>query len=316
MRTLAIITMSAFLATLACCGQRRDSNDAEPIRIACTIPPLEWIARGLAPADSVVSTLLPPGASEHGYEPPPSRLAEFVRADVVLMVGLGLEPVADRAIRAAPRGGRAVVVFAEAAGVSNAFAAAHAGHDHSAPDHSHAHDSSATDPHLWLDPPLMLAMVDAASDAFARQLRRRASTDEALESLAQRRDALRTEIMRVDASYRERLAPFKGGAIVAAHDSMSRLADRYGLRVVGVIHAHEGSEPTPGQIDAAAQALRTATHRAILIEPQSGNAVAERLASETGAPLSRFDPLGTGDWEATMLANLDALIDAFSNANR
>jgi zinc transport system substrate-binding protein len=317
MRTVMVIAIGVLLAALASCGRGSAPavSDAE-LRIATTVPPLEWIARGLAPDGTPVSTLLPPGASEHGYEPPPSRLADFVRADVVLMVGLGLEPAADRALRSSPRGGRSIVVFAEAAGVTGEMAESHAGHDHTDPDHSHTHDASGLDPHLWLDPPRMLPMIDATHDALARQLQRRGASDGEIDTLASRRDALRNAVERVDAAYRERLGPYAGGAIVSAHDSMRRLADRYGLRVVGVVHTHEGAEPTPGEIVRAAQALRNATHRAILIEPQSGRSVAERLVAETGAPVATFDPLGSGDWETTMLTNLDALVQAFSDANR
>lgn len=316
MRKAMVIAFGVLLAALASCSRPSANEPAGPVRIAATVPPLEWIARGLAPDGATISTLLPPGASEHGYEPPPSRLAEFVRADVVLMIGLGLEPAADRALRASPRGGRSIVLFAEAAGVTGEIAESHAGHDHADPDHSHTHDASGLDPHLWLDPPLMLAMIDATHDALARQLRRRDTSDAELQALASRRQSLRDAVQSVDDAYRERLAPFSGGAIVSAHDSMRRLAERYSLRVVGVVHTHEGAEPTPGEIARAAEGLRSATHRAILIEPQSGRAVAERLASETGAPVATFDPLGSGDWEATMMSNLDAMVGAFAAQNR
>lgn len=320
MRTTYAIAFSVILTALVACGGRTSTTPDAPdaaLRIAATIPPLEWIARGLAPEGAEVSVLLPPGASEHGYEPPPSRIAEFVRADVVLAVGMGLDPAAERALRASPKGGRAVVVFAEAAGVARAAAEAHAAHDHADPNHEDTHQRAEADPHLWLDPALMPAMVNATRDAIARQLARRGAGDDALASLDARRDAMLAEIGSVDAAYRERLAPFRGGAIVSAHDSMRRLADRYGLRVVGVIHAHEGAEPTPGEILRAAQGLRDATHRAILIEPQSGRAAADRLAKDTGAPVAMFDPLGSGDpgsggWPGVMRANLDALVEALS----
>ncbi len=307
MRTILAFLACVLLTPLLACG-RNAPESPDQIGIAVTIPPLEWIAAGLAPDGARISTLLPPGASEHGYEPPPSRLAEFVRADVALLVGLGLDDSAARALRNSPKGGRAVVIFAEAAGAN-----AHTEHD--GHDHTHAHAEPAGDPHLWLDPPLMTSMVNATHDALARQLSRRDATQAEIDALARRRDSLGEIINRIDDDYRARLTPFEGAAVVAAHDSMRRLADRYGLRVVGVIHAHEGAEPTPGDILSAAQALRGAEFRAVLIEPQSGRAVAQRLSEETGAPIAQFDPLGSGDWEATMRANLDALVRAFATSD-
>jgi zinc transport system substrate-binding protein len=309
MRTILAFIACVLLSPLVACGDRTPGGDsADQLRIAATIPPLEWIARSLAPEGTSISTLLPPGASEHGYEPPPSRLADFVRADVVLMVGLGLDDSAARALRNAPKGGRAVVIFADAAGV--AAPVKHDGHDH-AHDHDH-HAESSSDPHLWLDPPLMASMVKATHDALARQLTRRGATEDSVAALAARRDELLAQVARIHDAYRDRLAPFSGAAIVTAHDSMRRPADRYGLRVVGVVHSHEGAEPTPGDVLAAAQGLREASFRAILVEPQSGRAIAERLSEETGAPIAEFDPLGSGDWEATMRANLESLERAFA----
>ncbi len=313
MRTILVIALAGLLLTFASCGRSASDDRRDTLSVAATIPPLAWIARGLAPDGSNVTTLLPPGASEHGYEPPPSRLADFVRADVVLMVGLGLEPAADRSLRTQPRGGRAVVVFAEAAQTTGS---PNANHNHSEHDHAHGTDAADRDPHLWLDPPLMLLMVDASRDAIARLLARRNASEQDVAALDARRDALADAVRRVDKAYRDRLAPFAGAAIVSAHDSMRPLASRYSLQIVGVVHAHEGAEPTPGEMVRAAQGLRNATHRVILIEPQSGRSLADRLAEETGAPVATFDPLGSGDWEATMLANLDALAEALERSNR
>lgn len=312
-RPLATCTVLAALALAGCrdaspppATQATDAGSQT--RVVATIPPLEWIVRGLAP-EAHVSTLLPPGASEHGYEPPPSRLADLARADVVLMVGLGLEPAADRALRTAPRGGRAVVVFADVLGDTT-----HDAHADDAHAHDHAHPIGPGDPHLWLEPGLMRAMVDAAHDALARRLGRQGADDDALARLAARRDALHAEVDAIDALYRERLAPFRAGVLVTAHDAPRRLAARYGLRVVAVAHGHEGAEPTPGALREALDALRGADHRAILTEPQSSPAALRRLAEQSSAPVAVFDPLGSGDWPATMRANLDALVGALSAA--
>src|SRR5690606_32724123 len=152
---------------------------------------------------------------------------------------------AQRAIENTRRPDRAVVVFADATDLS----ASDDTHDHE--DHSSHTHAPPSDPHLRLDPPRIADLVRAAHDALAAR-----ALPEELPALAARRDALLREVERVDSACRERLAPYRGGVIVAAHDSVRRFADRYGLRVAGAIHAHEGSEPAPGEIVAAASALR------------------------------------------------------------
>lgn len=316
--TIARLALLLVAAMLCACSGGTGEPEGRPLAIAATIPPLEWVARGLMPEDASVSTLLPPGASEHGYEPPPSRVAAFASADLVLMVGMGLEPAADRILRTQPRGGRAVVVFANASGAASRAAALGHSHDH-AHDHDHDHDhdeetAEALDPHLWLDPPLMRAIVTETHDALARILRRRGAPEEEIDALAPRRDALLARVDALHADFAAALQPFEGTAIVATHDAYRRFAARYGLVIAGSLHAHEGAEPSPGAIRRAADALRAAPLGVVFVEPQSARAGAERLASLTGAALVDFDPLGSGDWEATMRANLDALVRALRDA--
>lgn len=305
------------IALLAClpagCAEERTDAHTNELRLATTIPPLAWIAHGLAPEGATVSTLLPPGASEHGYEPPPSRVGAFASADVVLMVGMGLEPAADRILRSNPRGGRAVVVFANASGVAAQAAAAHA-HSHDDHDHASHDDPCATDAHLWLDPPLMRDMVNETHDALARVMRRRAADDDALAALAARRDDLLARVDALHTEFAQRLAPFEGAAIVATHDAYRRFAARYNLINAGSLHAHEGAEPSPGAIRQAADALRAAPLALVFVEPQTARASADRLAAQTGASVVEFDPLGSGDWDATMRTNLDNLVRALEAA--
>ncbi|MGP1308746.1 MAG: metal ABC transporter substrate-binding protein [Phycisphaerales bacterium] len=315
MRTFAFLLLLLCAPLLLSCGRTESAADDASLRIAASNPPLEWVARGLAPEGASVATLLPPGASEHGYEPPPSRLAAFVRADVVLMVGMGLEPAADRALRTTPRGGRTIVAFGDLPAIAAELAGspeAHAGHDHAADDDD-VHQHAPTDPHVWLVPDLMAGFVNAAHDAVARRMRRSNATEEEIDALRARRDGLLAEVAAVDAEYQERLAPFRGAAIVSGHDSVGRLADRSGLRIVGVLHTHGGAEPTPDAVMEAADSLRAAKHRAILVEPQMAGALGERLSRQTGAPLAAFDPLGSGDWAQMMRTNLDALVAAFES---
>lgn len=314
-RLLALATIAIVGASLLSCAESAQNETNRELRVAATIPPLEWIARGLAPEGAQISTLLPPGASEHGYEPPPSRVGAFANADVVLMIGMGLEPAADRILRHHPRGGRAVVVFANATGAASQAAAQHR-HSHDDQNHDHAShdDACAADAHLWLDPPLMRDMVNDAHDAIARAMRRRAAGDDALSALAARRDDLLSRVDTLHADFADALLPFEGAAIVATHDAYRRFAARYNLVIAGTLHAHEGAEPSPGAIQRAADALRAAPLAMVFVEPQTARAGAERLAAQTGASVVEFDPLGSGDYEATMRANLDNLVRALEAA--
>ncbi|MEL7474184.1 MAG: metal ABC transporter substrate-binding protein, partial [Planctomycetota bacterium] len=127
------------------------------------------------------------------------------------------------------------------------------------------------------------------------------------------RDRLLTALAEIDALYESGLEPHRGVGFVTHHDAWRRLTGRFGVRVVGVIRPIETSEPTPGAIAAAVDAVRSAEASLIIVEPQFDPGAARRVAELTGAPVATLDPLGDGDWFAMMRANLEALTDALGN---
>ena len=261
-----------------------------PLKVVVSIPPLKGLVEPLLPPGSTIDVLIPPGASEHGYELPPQKLAAASVADLVVTVGLGLEPQIDKFLKDRPRAGRKEVRFADVPGLSLPKADEHAGHDHAGHDHQHDHDH-AIDPHLWLDPMAAklligkLGEVLGAGSAAAKQEQR---------------------IEHVDAAYRSTLGAAKRRTIVVAHDAYGHLARRYGLEVIALSGLNAG-EPKPADLKKAADVMRDKGLTTVFIEPQLGRASADRLAAALNAKVAVLDPLGDGDWFALMDKNLAAL---------
>ncbi|MFG0273627.1 MAG: metal ABC transporter substrate-binding protein [Phycisphaerales bacterium] len=280
-----------------------------------SVPPLAWVARGLAPAEASVTVLVPPGVSPHGWEPTPAQAQALHGSDLVLLVGAGMEPAIDRSLAA--RGGSALRVlrFGEAVGVTGN---AH-DHEHDATaDHAHDHEH-AVDPHLWLDPALMADLVRAAHDRMLEsQDLRGALDDDERARLGAARDALLAEVALVREDGAAALGAHAGAGLVTVHDAWDRFAQAFGLRVAGVLQHQGESEASPGAVAAAATMVRSGDARVIVVEPQYTDALARRVASETGAAVALLDPLGTGlpggDWPAMMRANIAALASALAPA--
>ncbi len=287
------------LLALGC--ERRPSAASGPIRIVVTIPPLAGLARDVAP-EAQVTTLIPPGTSEHGYEPTPGQLAALASADVVVYVGLDLDPKIARFVREHPSPSRGVVCFAQTVGIDAGEAHEdHDGHDHD--EHEHA-----VDPHLWLDPPLVEKFAPALGDAIARAQRERGDSG-AADATRRRAQEVVARVRTLHAELEAQLAPIKGRSIVTHHNAWSRLADRYGLSVAAVIRVNESAEPTPEAIAAAVDAIRARGARGIFVEPQFSPAAAESIARAAGARLGVLDPLGTGDWFELMRSNARSLVE-------
>lgn len=305
-RSFLLVSMAALAVAiglvLPSCN-RAAPRQPGPARVVVTIAPLEGLVKPLLPEDAQLKVLIPPGRSEHGYELTPADVASLNSADLVVLVGMGLDSQAETHLKKHVSTNRRQVVFGHIAGHDHEDH----GHDH---DHDHGHDHGDEDPHLWLDPHEVRKLIPALRIAVEQSLKAQgALTDAARERLNAAEKRLLDDVKALDAEYASRLEPFKGRSIVTHHAAWGRLAERYGLKVAAVIRPFEGAEPTPDNINQAADAIREQKVSVIFIEPQFSPQAAERLAQITGVRTAPLDPVGDGDWFKLMRKNLDSLAE-------
>ncbi len=280
------------------------------LKVVVTIPPLKGIVEPLLPVGSTVKVLMPPGRSEHNYEFTPADMASVGGADLVLFVGLGLEPQVAKFLGSRASSQRVDLSLADAAEVKTEEHEHHETHEHG---ESEECDHRAGDPHVWLDPVLVKGAIARLGEAVSAAMKAHGEWNGAAEETLKGAIAAETKrVEELDGAFREKLAPFKGDKIVTHHAAFGRLAERYGLVVAEVIRVNEGEEPTPGRIAAIVQAVRKEGVRAIFVEPQFDSATAERVAKAAGVHVVTLDPLGSGDWFAMMKGNLEGLVKGLS----
>ncbi|MCC6678365.1 MAG: zinc ABC transporter substrate-binding protein [Phycisphaerales bacterium] len=312
-----VTTLFLFMAFLAACERTPASGPpgpGEPFRAVVTVPALAGLVKPMLPQGAELRILMQPGRSEHGYEFTPTDIAALGRADLVVYIGLGLEPQVRTFIEKRPSESRRVVCFAEVLGLQKPGEAVkphdHA-HDHDHPESAEArHEEHAyVDPHLWLDPVLVEAFLPALRDQIGAALQARGRLDLGAKArLDEAAGSVQAVVAEVDREYRERLAPFAGRALVTHHAAFGRLAARYGLEIAEVLRPMESAEPTPGQIAQVVEAVKSRGVHAIFIEPQFDASAARRVAEAAGVRVGTLDPLGSGDWAGLMRANLDSLV--------
>lgn len=317
MRSPLVVALGALVSLLAASLVAHAEEPSTPapsgirVKAVVSIPPLKGLVAPLLPEGSEVVVLCPPGRSEHGFELTPGMVAALGEADLVVLVGMGLEPQVERAVGAgAPSApGRRVVRFAAAVGIHSE---SHEGHTH-AP--GEAHDHGGADPHLWLDPVLAGKLAAALSDELLDMFRERGGlTAQQTAEFKMRRSSLFKKVQAVEAEYAVALEPYKGASIVTHHNAFGRLASRFGLVVAATIRATESGEPTPGSIAEVVRLVKERKIGAIFDEPQSDPAIVRRIAQTAGVRALTLDPLGDGDWAGLMRTNLQALVDGLASA--
>jgi ABC-type Zn uptake system ZnuABC Zn-binding protein ZnuA/uncharacterized membrane protein YraQ (UPF0718 family) len=305
---LCFILLAAYMAREAGLregGIARAPSSRAHVEVVTSIYPLELIVRALGGDRVNVSTLLPPGASPHTFEPLPGDVARLAGARYFVRAGGGLDVWAEKLTAVAQPSLETIVVLD-----LDAVDGLHSDERHDR-HHEKGNGTGPIDPHIWLDPilvrdaliPGLLQRLIAADPGGAQEYRAGAAR------FAGNLTALDEEIRTV-------LAPAAARAYVAYHDSWRYFARRYGLETLGVVHEFAGEEPTPLELARLVSAARDAAVPAILVEPQFSPRVAQVIAAEFGGHTIQVDPLGTpGDparstYEGLMRYNAEAFARA------
>lgn len=285
----------ALLVVMARSGRVRPDG---PGRVVVTIPPLAWPVQELMGSSASMTLLVSPGTTGHGLELTASQVQAIVSADLVVMVGMGMDTPVQRVLDRHGADWRRVVRLED---VVREMAAS---------------DSSISveDPHAWLDPVVYRAFVERLGAVmgdpeweFSTGVGGERDPEVVLHGLVTRIDA-------VDRAYRVGLAQVRDPRIVTHHAAWGHLARRYGLETSAVIRPNELVEPTPGELAHAIESVQALNVQTIFIEPQFHDAASRRIAEVTGARVLVIDPLGDGDWPGMMLSNLGSFIEGLGGA--
>jgi zinc transport system substrate-binding protein len=301
-RILAVALALGALVTAAGCGKQAGSGKP---KVAVSIFPLWDVARRVAGDRLDVVLVLPPGKSEHGYDPTPKEIAKLDGVKLGLCVGLDMDLWADQILKSA---GAATIVH-----LGDKVATIPVTQEHVGDEEAHKGDTEkdndpevgAPDPHYWLDPSRMIGVTDQ----IAAQL---TALDPAGKDVyAANAEAVKKSLTALDASIAARAKAWTKRTIVTFHGSMSYYAKRYGLTVAAVIEPLAGKEPTPAYIGQVLAAIKATSATALFSEPQFDRAPAETIAHEAGIPLGELDPVGgtsgRESYEALLTWNTDHL---------
>ena len=224
-KTLACTALLA--TTLTACGGGTSASDDGKLDVIASFYPLAWVTGQIGGADVTVSTLTKPGAEPHDLELSPRQVAQISDSKFVVYLK-ELQPAVDDAVAAEA----ADQSLDAAAQVKTLPFTGQAEDDHKA----------TYDPHLWLDPVRLATVATAVGTRLAKIDPDHAADYQA--GTAKLVGALNT----LDEEFKQGLASCKQKTIVTSHEAFGYLADRYGLKQVGIAGIDPDSEPSPKRI--------------------------------------------------------------------
>lgn len=267
------------------------------VKVVATIFPLSDIVRQVGKEHVEVTTLLPPGANPHTFEPTPAQIREVAGANIFVCIGAGLDTWANKLL-AARSGSSTVITITDGLRLLGA---------------PEAHDTHGGDPHVWVDPVLMR---DHAVPAIAAALSHHDPEHQSAFNSAS--GEFQSALTQLDTDIRSALTPIVNRDYIAFHSAWRYFGARYDLHEVGVVEAFPGKEPSAREIAAVVERARATHLRALLIEPQFNARMAQQIASEFGGHTVLVDAIGGPDvagrnhYIDLMRYNLRAFVEALS----
>jgi ABC-type Zn uptake system ZnuABC Zn-binding protein ZnuA len=249
---------------LTACGPASKSND-HTLRVLTSTTFLADITQNIAGGRAQVNSLLPIGADPHSYQAAPVDVAKISDSNLLILNGLEYETFIKSLLENA--GGERMIVEATA-GLSP---------------RKDAGNEQGVDPHMWLDPNLVVTYVENIRDGLIKVDAQGAETYKA------NANTYIANLKDLDAWIVEQVntVPAERRLLVTNHEAMGYFAERYGFEVTGSVIPSFSSNAAPSAQEMASliDAIKKLNAPAIFLDTADNNTLAQQIADETSVTI-------------------------------
>ena len=289
-KSIALLTI-LFFALFSGCGRPMPETGL-PL-VAVSIQPQKYFVDKIAHNLVSVLVMVPPGVSEHTYEPKPFQMASLSRAVIYFGIGIEFEHAwLARLTGTYPRlkvvhtdSGIAKMPMEEPAVIGKT---------------EDTHEHEGLDPHIWLSPALVKVQAASITVALCASFPGHASEFRANDSLFMLGiDSLQQEISTL-LVHRSDIGP-----IMVFHPAWGYFTREFGLKQMAIEVA--GKEPSARDLGTILDYARKNHVSTIFVQPQFSRRTAEIIAREIGARIAIADPLAE-EWAGNLRSFARALV--------
>jgi zinc transport system substrate-binding protein len=264
----AIFFVPALILILTGCYNPKTPKSPEPPKtlLLVSVPPYQSIVQQIAGDSFRVTTVVPPSADPHTYEPTARQLTEIAEGRIWFQIGEPFEkklmPLLPKAEPLDLRQGLEMIQTCCA--------------------HGHHEDHDSMDRHIWLSPKMVALQIDTISSALSERY------PEQQEGFASRSENLREKLTTLDQEIESRLHNTVTRSFLISHPAFAYFCRDFGCSQLSV--EQEGKEPRPKELEELlASAVRSGARLAIAI-PQHNNKGAQLIADKLKIPVRVVDP--------------------------
>lgn len=296
---LSLFLLSIVAVILAACGgddnattDQETTEQSNKLSIYTTVYPLQYFAERIGGEYVDVSSIYPPGANEHTFEPTQKDMMTLADADLFFYIGLGLEGFVEKAKQTLAN--EHVKLVATADHVSEEQLHISTGHVHAEgeeDDHHHeaeSHEEEASnvlidhtghehDSHVWLSPVIsqdLAAVIKAELVAAMPE-------QEAL--FTENYEALIAELKELHANFESMAAQTTQKTFFVSHAAFGYIAGHYGFTQVPIAGLNSQSEPSQKELTKIVDLAKKENIQYIFFEQNVSSNLTEVIQNEVGA---------------------------------
>ncbi len=243
------------------------------LQVATSFPILADIVQNVAGDGVDVWSVIPMGGDPHTYQTLPQDVVRMSESDLLILIGAHFERFVEsgfwrRAVREAEI---PTLVIGEAIDLIKTDLVI----DHG----DHVHDLREGDPHVWLDPQKVMAMLPPIAAKLSE-------VDPANAAIYQANAAhYLAELQALDRELEAAIAriPPARRKLIVHHDAYTYFAARFGFEVLGyVLRSPASGSPAAAEMAALSDLIATSGIPIVFREPQFNADLLEQLAADHG----------------------------------
>jgi len=292
---LSLFLLSIVAVILAACGgddnattdKETTEQSTDKLSIYTTVYPLQYFAEHIGGEYVDVSSIYPPGANEHTFEPTQKDMMTLADADMFFYIGLGLEGFVEKAKNTLAN--ENVKLVATADHVSEEKLHISTGHVHAEDeedDHGHEEEASdllidhsghGHDSHVWLSPVISQDLAAVIKDELVAAM----PEQEAL--FTENYEALVAELEELHAKFESMAAQTAQKTFFVSHAAFGYIAGHYGFSQVPVAGLNSQSEPSQKELTKIVDLAKKENIQYIFFEQNVSSNLTEVIQNEVGA---------------------------------
>ncbi|SIS48893.1 metal ABC transporter solute-binding protein, Zn/Mn family [Salimicrobium flavidum] len=273
-----ILSILLIILLTACSSEDSEESGEEEANgeqtIYTTVYPLQFMTEEIAGDSLLVESILPAGADAHTYEPTTREMVEMAEGEAFIYTKDEFEAYAEPIAETLKEEGVPTIPVAQGL-EGGSF---EEGHSEGGEEHAeHDHSVSGEDPHVWLDPMLMVSMAETIKEELS------AMYPEEEGKFEENTEALKQSLQELDSRMSETIKGADTKEAIVSHAAYGYWEKAYGLKQIPVSGLSSTNEPSQKELEHVIETAEEHGLSYVLFERNVSEKSAEVVQKEIGA---------------------------------